>query len=491
MRVRPAYPRPMDDRRELLTRTAELANDFLDRLPNRPVGRAVDLAKLRAALGGPLPDEPQAPLAVVEGLARAAEPGLVGSAGPRYFGFVVGGSVPAALAADWLTSAWDQNSVLYVLSPAAAVAEEVAAAWLIDLFGLPKGSSVGFTTGATMASFTAIAAARHAVLERAGWNVEDDGYVGAPPISVVVSDESHVTIFVSLQMLGLGRSRVHRVATDAQGRMRADALRETLARIDGPIIVNAQAGNVNSGAFDPLPEIVDAVRSKSNAWLHVDGAFGLWAAAVPGLRDRVVGLDGADSWTTDTHKWLNVPYDSGVVMCRDPRPHHAAMTLGAAYYVETAGGERDNYNWVPESSRRARGFDVYAALQSLGRSGLAEMIERGCGLARRMADGLRVGDGVTILNDVVLNQVLVRFAPPGSASDGGAAPDAAVDDFTRRVVAAVQADGTCWLGGTTWHGMAAMRISVSNWSTTEADADISVDAILRCAREVAANLTPA
>ena len=472
----------MTDRDALLHGTAELAGDFLDRLPDRPVGPPVDLAALRAALGGPVPDGPSDPEGVIEALARDAEPGLVASAGPRYFGFVVGGGVPAALAADWLTSTWDQNAGLYALSPAAAVVEEVAASWLIDIFGLPPGSSVGFATGATMASFTAIAAARHAVLERAGWNVEDDGLIGAPPIAVVTSDESHVTIFVSLQMLGLGRARVHRVPADPQGRMRSDALRETLARIDGPTIVCAQAGNVNTGSFDPLPEIVEIVRSRPNAWLHVDGAFGLWAAAVPALGDRVAGLAGADSWTTDAHKWLNVPYDSGIVICRDARAHHAAMTLGAAYYVESAGGERDAYNWVPESSRRARGFAIYAALRSLGRSGLAGMIDGCCRIARRMADGLRGADGVTILNDVVLNQVLVRISPPGGGDH------AATDDFTRRVIAAVQADGTCWLGGTTWHGMAAMRISVSNWSTTEADADLSIDAIVRCAGEVGAQV---
>ena len=472
----------MTDRDVLLHRTAELAGDFLDRLPDRPVGPPVDLATLRAAFGGPLPDGPSDPEGVIEALARDAEAGLVGSAGPRYFGFVVGGGVPAALAADWLTSTWDQNAGLYALSPAAAVVEEVAASWLLDIFGLPEGSSVGFATGATMASFTAIAAARHAVLERAGWNVEDDGLIGAPPIAVVTSDESHVTIFVSLQMLGLGRARVHRVPTDAQGRMRADALRETLTRIEGPTIVCAQAGNVNTGSFDPLSEIVDMVRSRPNAWLHVDGAFGLWAAAVPALEDRVAGLAGADSWTTDAHKWLNVPYDSGIVICRDARAHHAAMTLGAAYYVESAGGERDAYNWVPESSRRARGFAIYAALRSLGRSGLAGMIDGCCRIARRMAEALRAADGVMILNEVVLNQVLVRFAPPGGGDE------AATDAFTRRVIAAVQADGTCWLGGTTWHGVAAMRISVSNWSTTEADADLSVEAILRCAREVSAQL---
>jgi glutamate/tyrosine decarboxylase-like PLP-dependent enzyme len=266
--------------------------------------------------------------------------------------------------------------------------------------------------------------------------------------------------------------------------MRADALRETLARIDGPTIVCAQAGNVNTGAFDPLPEIVAAVRERPNSWLHVDGAFGLWAAAAPGLRDRIAGLNGADSWTTDAHKWLNVPYDSGIVVVRDAGAHHAAMTLGAAYYVETEGGERDPYNWVPESSRRARGFAVYAALRSLGRTGLADLLEGSCSIARRMADGLRGAEGVTILNDVVLNQVLVRFEPRGS----GGGDSAATDAFTRAVIAAVQADGTCWLGGTTWHGMAAMRISVSNWSTTEADADISVAAILRCARTAAESL---
>jgi glutamate/tyrosine decarboxylase-like PLP-dependent enzyme len=256
--------------------------------------------------------------------------------------------------------------------------------------------------------------------------------------------------------------------------MRADALRETLARLDGPVLVSAQSGNVNTGAFDPLPEIVEAVRGLPNAWLHVDGAFGLWAATTPSLRHLVDGLADADSWTTDAHKWLNVPYDSGIAIVRDAAAHHAAMTLGAAYYVETQGGERDPYNWVAESSRRARGFPIYAPLRELGRDGLAEMIDRCCAIARRMADGLRDAPGVAILNDVVLNQVVVRFEPAG----GGDA--AAADAFTRQVVAAVQADGTCWLGGTTWHGMAAMRISVSNWSTTEADADLSVAAILRC-----------
>jgi glutamate/tyrosine decarboxylase-like PLP-dependent enzyme len=475
----------MSEHNELLHRTAELAGEFIDGLPTRPVGRPVDVAGLRAALDGQLPDGPSDPAAVIEALARGSDPGLIATAGPRYFGFVIGGGVPAALAADWLASAWDQNAAMYATSPAGSVVEEVAAHWLLELFGLPADSSVGFVTGATMATFTALAAGRHRVLERAGWNIEEQGYVGAPPIEVVVGEEAHVTIFVSLQMLGLGRTRVHKVPVDGQGRMVPAALREVLASIDGPTLVCAQSGNVNTGAFDPLDEIVPIVRERPNAWLHVDGAFGLWAAATPSLRGHVAGLAGADSWTTDAHKWLNVPYDSGIVICRDVAAHHASMTLGAAYYVETAGGERDPYNWVPESSRRARGFPIYAALQSLGRSGLADMIDHCCALARRMADGLRNAPGVSILNDVVLNQVLVRFSPPSADADRDADP-AAVDAFTRRVIAAIQADGTCWAGGSTWHGMALMRISVSNWSTTEADADMSVEAILRCAREVAA-----
>jgi glutamate/tyrosine decarboxylase-like PLP-dependent enzyme len=433
-------------------------------------------------MGGPLPEQGEDPTTVIERLAEAVEPGLVASAGPRYFGFVVGANYPAAVAADWLTSAWDQNAGLYATSPAAAVAEEVAGQWLVELFGLPPGTSCGFTTGATMANFTSLAAARHGVLRAAGWEVEESGLFGAPPVNVVVGDQAHVTIFASLQMLGLGRGRVHRVEADGQGRMRLDALRETLAGLDGPTIVCVQAGNVSTGAFDPLPEIASMLADRQ-AWLHVDGAFGLWAAASADRRHLAAGLDRADSWTTDAHKWLNVPYDSGLVFVRDAAAHRAAMSLGAAYYVETAGAERDNFNWVAESSRRARGFAVYAVLRALGRTGVAGLIDRCCDLALRMADRLAAGNGVEILNDVVLNQVLVRFSPAGAA--GG--PSAA-DALTRDVVARVQADGTCWLGGTTWHGRSAMRVSVSSWRTTEADIDRSAAAILRCAEAAAAAL---
>ena len=321
-------------------------------------------------MGGPFPDGPTDPLTVVEELAAAADPGLVASAGGRYFGFVIGGSLPAALGADWLTSAWDQNAGLYVISPAAAVAEEVASAWLVDLLDLPAGTSVGFVTGATMANFTALAAARHAVLARRGWDVERQGLQGAPPVTVITHGGTHVTVYASLQMLGLGREgdRVRKVAADDQGRMRADALRNALAGVDGPVIVCMQAGNVNSGAFDPFAELIPIAHERG-AWVHVDGAFGIWAAAVPSLRHLMAGAAEADSWSTDAHKWLNVPYDSGLAFVRDATTHHAAMTLGAEYYIETEGGERDNYNWTPKSSRRARGFSVLAALRSLGRSG--------------------------------------------------------------------------------------------------------------------------
>ena len=460
---------------ELLRHTTELATAYLGSLEDRPVGRPVDLAALRAALGGPLPDGPSDPIEVIDALVKGADAGLIATAGPRYFGFVIGGAVPAALAADWMTSAWDQNGGLYAISPAAAVAEEVAGDWLIDLLGLPDETSVGFVTGATMANFTALAAARHAVLARVGWDVERLGLQGAPDVTVITHQGTHVTVYASLQMLGMGREgeRVRVVAADDQGRMVPGALEAELATIDGPVIVCAQAGNVNTGAYDPFEALIPIARARG-AWVHVDGAFGIWAAAVPSLRGHMAGYLGADSWSTDAHKWLNVPYDSGLVFVRDASAHHAAMTLGAAYYVETAGGERDPYNWVPESSRRARGFTVLAALRSMGRSGVVDLIERDSALARRMAARVATGPEVTVLNEVVLNQVLVRFDGGPDDTDG-----AAGDARTRAVIDGVQRDGTCWLGGTVWHGRAAMRVSVSGWRTTEDDIDRSADAILQ------------
>jgi glutamate/tyrosine decarboxylase-like PLP-dependent enzyme len=351
--------------------------------------------------------------------------------------------------------------------------EQVAGDWVVDLLGLPRTASVGFVTGGQMANTTALAAARYAVLRRAGWDVEEDGLIGAPAVQVLLGDEAHVTVSAALRMLGLGQRRAIRVPADDQGRMRVDGLRHALAGCDGPTIVCAQAGNVNSGAFDPLGDVAELAHGRG-AWLHVDGAFGLWAAASPTTERLLRGVERADSWATDAHKWLNVPYDSGLVFCAHPQAHRAAMTSAAAYLVQSAGRERDPYDWVPESSRRARAFPLYAALRALGRSGLREMIERNCALARRMADRLAAAPGVAILNEVVLNQVLARLGPPGATAE---VPEA--DAFTREVVARVQGDGTCWLGGTIWRGRAALRISISNWSTTETDVDRSAEAILR------------
>ncbi|HEX8919825.1 MAG TPA: aminotransferase class V-fold PLP-dependent enzyme [Pyrinomonadaceae bacterium] len=456
------------DYQELLSRASGLGIDFLDKLKERPVGRPVDFRALFEQMGGPLPLEGKDSLQVIEQLAEAAEPGLVATAGPRYFGFVIGGSHPASVAAEWLAAVWDQNAFSYVLSPAAAVAEEVVRTWLLELFDLPRDMSLGFTTGGTMANFTALAAARHALLQSAGWDVEVDGLFGAPPLTVVTSEESHISIFAALQMLGLGRERVIRIPTDAQGRLQSEELRNVLARASSPVLVCAQAGNVNTGAFDPIAEIVPLVK-EVNGWLHVDGAFGMWAAASPDYRRLVKQIELVDSIAVDCHKWLNVPYDSGLVFVRDRAAHHAAMTLNAAYYAPSPEVARDNHNWVPEASRRARGFAIYAALRALGQSGIAEMVETCCRLARRMAERLAKDPNVEILNEVVLNQVLVRLKPPAGVD---------ADAFTAAVIRRIQEDGTCWVGGTSWKGLHAIRISVSNWSTEEDDIDRSAEAII-------------
>jgi len=458
---------------QALEAAAAHATQFLRGLGERPVAATAGAAELLARLGGPLPDGPADPAEVVAQLAKLADDGLVASAGPRYFGFVVGGSLPAALAADWLAAAWDQNAGLFVLGPAAAAAEEVAAGWLTELLRLPPTVSTGFVTGGLMANFTGLAAARNHVLAGAGWDVERDGLHGAPPVEVVVGAERHVTVDIALRYLGLGSGRLRVVPADDQGRMRADALPEVLAACQGPTIVCAQAGNVNTGAFDPLAAVCAAARERE-AWVHVDGAFGLWAAASPALRHLVEGVELADSWATDAHKWLNVPYDSGLAFVAHPDAHRAAFAKVASYFVTGQAQERDPDAFTAEASRRARGFPVWAALRSLGRSGVAELVERSCGQARRFAEALGAAGGVEVLNQVVLNQVLVRFPDPGGDHDGR----------TREVIRRVQADGTLWLGGTTWHGMGAMRISVSNWSTSDADVDRSVAAILTAAGSV-------
>jgi glutamate/tyrosine decarboxylase-like PLP-dependent enzyme len=433
------------------------------------------LSELRAALGGPLPADPIDPIEVINAFARAVEPGLVTTTGPRYFGFVTGGALPATVAAEWLTAVWDQAPSLYVLSPAAAVVEEVASGWLLDLLGLPSAASVGFVTGCHMANFTALAAARHELLHRAGWDVEADGFQGAPRLRVVVGDQVHVSVIGALRLLGIGSRQVVRAAADDQGRMRPEALEAIFSGdANTPTIVCAQAGNVNTGAFDPLDAIAEITRGH-HAWLHIDGAFGLWAAASQRLRHHLRGVEHADSWATDAHKWLNVPYDSGLVFVAHPAAHRAAMSLAAAYLVRSADEPREPMDWVPESSRRARGFGVYVALRSLGRSGVEDLVDRCCRLARRFADRLREEPTIQILNDVVLNQVLVRVVP--TSGDANAA--------TMATLRLVQDERVCWLGGTRWQDMDAMRISVSNWSTTDEDIDRSADSIIRAAQRQA------
>ncbi len=458
-----------DDFDPLLSRARAHAGAFLNDLPQRFVGARAGRDEMMAALDAPLSQRGEDAAAVLDLLAGQAERGASGCAAPRYFGFVIGGSLPVALAADWLVSTWDQNAGIHVISPLAAALEEIAARWLLELFDLPRESGVGFVTGCQMAHFTCLAAARHGVLRQAGWDVEADGLNGAPRIHVVASQEAHVTVDVALRYLGLGTRALVQVEADASGCMRPDRLREVLPTLTGPVIVCAQAGNVNTGAFDPLREIAQAARAHG-AWLHVDGAFGLWAraSASDDLRALADGIELADSWATDAHKWLNVPYDSGVAIVRSAQDHRAAMTTTAAYLIQTGGRERDAVDWCPEFSRRARGIPVYAALRALGRDGIADLVDRCCAHARQFATLLAAESGLRILNDVVLNQLLVRFGDD--------------DALTRAVVAGVQADGTCWASGTTWHGVAAMRISVSNWATSEDDVAVSAEAILRVYR---------
>ncbi len=448
--------------RELLAETAVRAALYASEIGSRPIlPSPADIERLQA-LGGALPEGPSDPAAVLALLDDIGSPATVASTGGRYFGFVTGGTLPAALAANWLAGTWDQNAAFSVMSPVAAKVEEIALAWLRDIFKLPKSCGAGFVTGATMANFTALAAARHGVLARAGWSVEENGLFGAPPIRVIVGAEAHVSLMKALSLLGLGSARVITVPTDDQGRMRA----LELPKLDGPSIVCIQAGNVNTGAFDPAAEICSLAHS-AGAWVHVDGAFGLWASAAPSRAHLTKGLPDADSWATDFHKWLNVPYDSGIAFVREPENLSNAMAISAAYLPEK--DVREPAHYTPEASRRARGVEVWAALRSLGRQGLAELIERNCRLAQRFAEGLRRA-GYAVLNDVILNQVLVSFGD---------------DQSTRRVIEGIQSEGTCWCGGTRWHGQAAMRISVSCWASTEDDIERSLAAVLRTAKSLA------
>jgi glutamate/tyrosine decarboxylase-like PLP-dependent enzyme len=449
--------------RDLLVHAAARAADHREEVDARPVFPGdVDLDALRAALGS-MGDQPLPPALVIDQLADAVEPALVGTTGPRYFGFVVGGALEAATAADMLASAWDQPAFNVVTSPGAAVVEDIAGTWLKELLGLPPQASFGFVTGGQGANTVALAAARNHVLAQVGWDVEQRGLLGAPPVRVVANGERHATIDRALRLLGLGAAVIEPVATDVQGAIDVSALERALAGgPQGPTIVCLQAGNVNSGAFDDFTAAT-AVAHGHGAWAHIDGAFGLWAAANPATRHLMAGSETADSWATDGHKWLNVPYDSGYVFCAHPAAHVASMSLVASYLTgQGQGGLRAPSDYVPESSRRARGFATWAALRQLGRAGVAELVERCCSLARRFAGELGALDGVTIANDVVLNQVLVDFGDQAS---------------TDRVVERVQRSGECWMGATTWHGRRLMRISVSSWRTTEEDVDRSVAAV--------------
>ncbi len=451
----------MDQFSETLSDTAKRAANYLRRIGERrvaPPTAAIDGLK---ALAGPLPDSAASPDEILALLDNVAAPATVASAGGRYFGFVVGGAVPGALVASWLNSAWDQCCGLSVMSPVGAQLESVALQWVIEALGLPSGCGGGVVTGCTMANFSAIAAARYALLERAGWDVVSKGLYGAPEIKVVVGAEVHASVLKALSLVGFGRDRAQRVPVDGQGRMRSDAL----PPLDKMTLVCIQAGNVNTGAFDPASEICRQAR-QAGAWVHVDGAFGLWAHASPGHRHLTHGFEQADSWATDGHKWPNVGYDCGIVLVREPKHLWAAMNVSAAYFPDDQG--REPFQYTPELSRRARGVELWAALRSLGRDGLADLIERTCRYGRRMADGLHSA-GYEVLNEVVINQVLVSF---GSS------------EMTKAVISRVQEESICWCGGTEWQGKTAMRISISSWATDERDIEISLDAIKRAAKAV-------
>ena len=447
--------------REFLHSVADRAARYLEEIQERSVAPSAAAMSALDRFAEPFPPGPSAPEEVIRLLDDAGSPATMGMAGPRFFGWVIGGSLPAALGANWLAASWDQNAGLFVATPIATVLEEIALGWLLDALALPPGCGIAYVTGATVANFTALAAARHAVLQRCGWDAEARGLFGAPEIQVVVGEEAHPSVIKSLGMLGLGRERVVRVPVDNQGRMRAEALPD----LHPPCIVCIQAGNVNTGAFDPAEAVAQRAH-QAGAWLHVDGAFGLWAAASPRFAHLTAGVSQADSWATDAHKWLNVPYDSGLAFVRDPEILRAAMSLTAAYLPQ--GEHREPSQYVPELSRRARGIEIWAALKSLGRAGLAELIERNCRAAARFRAGLSEA-GFEVLNEVVLNQVLVSFGPR---------------EVNARVIQAIQEEGTCWCGGTVWQGRHAMRISVSSWATTDADVERSLAAIIRVAREL-------
>ncbi|MCZ6857242.1 MAG: pyridoxal-dependent decarboxylase [Gemmatimonadetes bacterium] len=451
------------------------ASRYLKSLPHRPVYRPTDPDEIRSLVGGPLPEEGTSPQEVVAALAQDLEPFLASHASGRYFGFVIGGLHPAAYGAELLVSTWDQNAGLYAVAPGVSVVEEVAAGWLLDLLQLPRDASVGFVTGGQMANFTCLAAARHQVLRDAGWDVEADGLQGAPKVHVVVKTERHSTIPRALRYLGLGEATAVEVPCDDQSRIDIDALEEVLTGLEGPTVVCVESGDINTGSFDPFHAVADAAerhRERGNpTWVHADGAVGLWARVSQTHRHLAEGLERLDSWSTDAHKLLNCGYDSGIAITRHPGAHRAAMSVQTPYLIHADGDVRDPMDWNPEFSRRARGVGVYAAIRSLGRTGVADIVDRTCSLAKRFADRLADSDRAEVMNEVVFNQVLVQWL----------SPDGDHDAFNDRVVACIQADGTAFLSGTNWGGMRLMRISVSDWATDDNDVDRAIEAMLRCA----------
>jgi len=461
------------DHEAILRQAAERAMDFRRNLENRPQRPAKTFAEMRESFIQPLSEEGSDGGFVIEELAALAEPGLATMTGPRFFGWVMGASHPIGVAADWLTSAWGQNCGGHTVTPAAAACEEAAAGWLLDLLDLPREASVGFVTGATVANFTCLAAARGELLRRVGWDVEAGGLFGAPPIRVIIGEEAHASVFSSLQFLGLGHERVIKIPTDAMGRMRIEAFESAMGQSDQPTIVIAQAGHINTGAFDPILRIAK-IAHRGNAWVHVDGAFGLWARACPSTALLATGIETADSWATDGHKWLQLPYDCGFAIVRNAEAHRRAMAITASYLPAVTAGERNPSHYVPELSRRARGFAAWAMIRALGRRGVAQLVAHHCATARRMAQVLRQEAGIGVLNEVELNQVVVRF--------GG--DDPADDILTSKVIAHIQADGTCFAAGAQWKGLWIMRLSVTSWATSEADADRSVAAIIGAWRAV-------
>jgi glutamate/tyrosine decarboxylase-like PLP-dependent enzyme len=452
-----AYGPPLD-------RAREHAKRWLESLPDRPVRPSATADELLVKFGGTLNDAPIDPAAVVDELVRLAEPGLMAIPSGRFYGWVMGGTLPAALAADWMVSAWDQNTGLRYATPAAAAIEEAAGAWVLDLLGLPSGADIGFTTGGTMANFVGLAAGRQYVLEKAGWDLNARGLTGAPPVTVLVGADYHASVQLALRYLGLGLPVL--VDADAQGRIRPDALALALAEVDGPVIVALQAGNLHSGSFDPMRESIE-IAHENGAWVHVDGAFGLWAAASPLYTEQLDGLDTADSWATDAHKTLNVPYDCGIAIVAHPQAIRSTFTAKTSYFIQDETGRPDPFELVPELSRRGRGIPVWAALRSLGTSGTVALVEGLAANARALASGLAALPGVEVLNEVVFTQVSLAF---GS------------DERTREVTKRLIDDGTVWMSGSRWSGRDVLRISVSNWSTDHADVAASIAAVERAMR---------